>query len=133
MPGVGYILTAANAPKTYPFPEELFFQGELVAMVAADTEDLAEDAAEAIEVEYDVLPFASTVEQAMAAGAPDLTGGRGPSRADSQHGDVEKGFAEADIVKEFDYRWTGAIPVPIQPGGGVAKWDGDRLTFYGFG
>ena len=133
MPGVAYILTAANAPKTYPFPVELFFQGELVAMVAADTEDLAEDAAEAIEVEFDVLPFASTVEQAMAAGAPDLTGGRGPTRADSQHGDVEEGFAEADIIKEFDYRWTGAIPVPIQPGGGVAKWDGDRLTFYGFG
>ena len=41
MPGVAYILTAANAPKTYPFPQELFFQGEIVAMVAADSEDLA--------------------------------------------------------------------------------------------
>src|SRR6266545_562740 len=63
MPGVAYILTPQNAPKTYPLPEELFFQGEIVAMVAADTEDLAEDAVEAIDVEYDVLPFASTLAQ----------------------------------------------------------------------
>src|SRR5712692_159984 len=52
MPGVKYILTAQNAPSTYPFPAELFFQGELVAMVAAETEDQAEDAVAAIEVEY---------------------------------------------------------------------------------
>src|SRR5947208_910311 len=57
MPGVAYILTYKNAPKTYPLREELNFQGEIVAIVAAETEDLAEDAAEAIEVQYDVLPF----------------------------------------------------------------------------
>jgi xanthine dehydrogenase YagR molybdenum-binding subunit len=129
MPGVAYILTAANAPKTYPFPEELFFQGELVAMVAADTEDLAEDAAAAINVEYEVLPSQSTVEQAMEGRIPELR----PRPANYEVGDVEKGFAEADVIKEFTYRWSGAIPVPIQPGGGVAKWDGDRLTFWGFG
>jgi CO/xanthine dehydrogenase Mo-binding subunit len=134
MPGVAYVLTASNAPRTYPFPEELFFQGEIVAMVAADTEDLAEDAVAMIDVEYDVLPHASTIEQIMSSNAPDLRNGRPKAvLANSQYGDVEKGFAEADIVKEFTYRWSGAIPVPIQPGGGVAKWDGDKLTFYGFG
>jgi CO/xanthine dehydrogenase Mo-binding subunit len=134
MPGVAYILTAENAPKTYPFPQELFFQGELVAMVAADTEDLAEDAVAAIEVEYELLPFAATIDQIMRPDAPDLRGGKGNAvRLESSWGDVEQGFAEADIVKEFTYRWSGAIPVPIQPGGGVAKWDGDRLTFWGFG
>src|SRR6185503_16411199 len=76
MPGVAYILTAQNAPSTYPFPNELFFQGELVAMVAGDTEDLAEDALDKIEVEYDVLPFAATIEQIMAANAPDLREGK---------------------------------------------------------
>jgi len=134
MPGVAYILTAQNAPSSYPFPKELFFQGELVAMVAADTEDLAEDAMEKIEVEYDVLPFAATIEQIMAANAPDLRDGKGKAiQAMSSYGDVEKGFAEADITREFTYRWSGGIPVPIQPGGGVAKWEGDKLTFYGFG
>src|SRR3989338_981792 len=65
MPGVAYILTYKNAPTTYPLPQELNFQGDTVAVVAADTEDLAEDAVEAIEVEYEVLPFATTLAQVM--------------------------------------------------------------------
>jgi len=73
MPGVAYVLTAENAPKTYPFPTELFFQGEVVAMVAADTEDQAEDAVETIRAEYEILPFASNLEQASAPNAPDDT------------------------------------------------------------
>ena len=52
MPGVVYILTPQNSPKTYPMPTELFFQGEVVAIVAAETEDQAEDGVAAIEVEY---------------------------------------------------------------------------------
>jgi xanthine dehydrogenase YagR molybdenum-binding subunit len=134
MPGVAHIMTPQNAPPAYPLPNELFFHGELVAMVAADTEDQAEDAVEAIEVEYDVLPFASSLDQIMAPSAPDLGGGRGNVRRQlSQYGDVDKGFAQADIVKEFTYRFNAGLPVPIQPGGGVAKWDGDKLTFWGFG
>ncbi len=57
MPGVAYILTYKNAPPSYPLPQELNFQGDLVAIVAADTEDQAEDAVEAIQIEYDVLPL----------------------------------------------------------------------------
>ena len=147
MPGVRYVLTYRNAPPTYPLPQELNFQGEVVAIVAAETEDLAEDAVEAIEVEYETLPFASTVEQAMSPDAPDLRRGRGnlirlaPNNPHydpnatwvSQHGDVEKGFQEADIVKEFTYSFAGAVAVPMQPFGGVAKWDGDKLTFWGMG
>ncbi len=81
MPGVAYILTPENAPKTYPLPEELFFQGDVVAIVAAETEDLAEDAVEAIDVEYDVLPFASTLAQIMSTNAPDLSRARAQSVA----------------------------------------------------
>src|SRR5206468_11808753 len=61
MPGVAYILTRENSPRSYPLTEELFFQGDVVAIIAAETEDLAEDAAEAMEVEYEVLPFASSL------------------------------------------------------------------------
>src|SRR2546427_10827575 len=77
MPGVAYVLTYKNAPRTYPLSRELNFQGDLVAIVAADTEDLAEDAAEAVEVEYDALPAASTLKDAMSPDAPDLRQGRG--------------------------------------------------------
>src|SRR6266566_1673879 len=147
MPGVAYVLTYKNAPRTYPLPQALNVQGEVVAIVAAQTEDLAEDAVDAIEVEYEILPFASTIEQAIRPDAPDLRRGRGnlirldPNNPHydpnatwvSQHGDVEKGFQEADIVKEFSYSFAGAVAVPMQPFGGVAKWDGDKLTFWGMG
>jgi hypothetical protein len=48
MPGVAYVLTYKNSPVTYRMPQELNFQGEMVAIVVADTEDQAEDALEAI-------------------------------------------------------------------------------------
>ena len=171
MPGVAHILTYLSAPKPQaaiavstngrsvgpaassafrvapePLPRELNLQGEVVAIVAAETEDLAQDAADAIKVEYEVLPFASTLKDAMAADAPDLRAGKGnllrPPNAPKdfpnatwaeQQGDLEKGFAEADVIKEFTYQFAGAVSVPMQPSGSVAKWDGDQLTFWGMG
>ena len=129
-----------------PLPHELNLQGEVVAIVVAETEDLAQDAADAIKVEYEVLPFASTLKDSMAADAPDLGHGKGNliRHANSpkdfphatwadQRGDVEKGFAEADVIKEFTYHFTGGVSVPMQPSGSVAKWDGDKLTMWGMG
>ncbi len=135
MPGVAYVLTAQNAPKTHPFPEELFYQGEVVAMVAAETEDLAEDAVTAIQVEYDLLPFAANLEQAMTPGAPDLGTRQHPGVVKSldEWGDVDKAFAQSDVVKEFTYAYRGSVPVPLQPNGCVAKWDGDKVTVWGMG
>ena len=43
------------------------------------------------------------------------------------------GSPEADIVKEFEYHFAGAVSVPMQPSGSVAKWDGDQLTIWGMG
>ena len=140
MPGIVYVLKPDNAPKTYPLPVELFFQGEVVAIVAAETEDQAEDAVAAIQVEYEVLPFASNLQQAMGPNAPDLSVKAGDgfgrprpmvAKTLSQWGDVDKAFAQSDVVKEFTYNFGGAIPVPMQPSGCVAKWDGDRVTIYG--
>jgi len=158
MPGVHHILTYKNAPKLQrpdvargrilpePLPQELNLQGEVVAIVAAETEDLAEDAASAIQVVYEVLPFASTLTDTMAPDAPDLGHGKGnlirhpDSPKDfphatwaAQRGDIEQGFAEADVIREFTYRFAGGVSVPMQPSGSVAKWDGDRLTIWGMG
>ena len=118
-------------------------------IVAADTEDQAEDAVEAIEVEYDVLPFASTLAQVMSPDAPNLGLRRGKKNLMlsaerdphydpnatwvAKHGDVDQGFQEADVIKEFTYSFAGATAVPMQPVSCVAKWDGDKLTFWGHG
>ena len=147
MPGVAYVLTYKNSPMTYRMPQELNFQGEMVAIVVADTEDQAEDALDAIDVEYNVLPFASTIEQSMSPNAPDLRKGRGnlirisendPHYAAdatwvAKHGDIDKGFAVAAIIKEFSYYFGGGVSVPMQPCGSVAKWEGDKLTLWGMG
>ena len=147
MPGVAHILTRENAPAALPLPEELKLTGEVVAMVAADTEDLAEDAVAAIDVQYEVLPSAPTLEAAMASDAPNL----GPGNSNlirisennphydpnatwvARQGDVEQGLAEAEVVREFTYYWAGATAIPMQPAGSVARWDGDNLTFWGMG
>jgi xanthine dehydrogenase YagR molybdenum-binding subunit len=135
MPGVVYIMTRQNSPKTYPLPEELFFQGEFVAIVAAETEDQAEDALAAVEVEYEILPFAANLAQAMAPNPPDLSSRERGNIVQTlyQWGDVDKAFAQADVVKEFSYSYAGAIPFPLQPLGGIAKWDGDKVTVWGMG
>jgi CO/xanthine dehydrogenase Mo-binding subunit len=135
MPGVAYVLTAGNGPKAWPITTTPQFQGEVVAIVAAETEDQAEDAIAALDVEYEVLPFASSLQQAMAPNPPDLsTRVRGNVIKTAYHwGDVEKALAQSDIVKEFTYFFAGAIPIPFQPIGSVAKWDGDKLTVYGMG
>ena len=155
MPGVKYILTYKNAPKLQPpkgralpdpLPVELNLQGEAVAIVFAETEDLAEDAASAIKVDYEVLPFAALLKDSMGPGAPDLGHGKGnlirhPNSPKDfpkatwaeQRGDLDRGFAEAEVIKEFSYRFTGGVSVPMQPSGSVAKWEGDKLTIWGMG
>jgi len=147
MPGVAYILTYRNAPASNPMRTDLMVQGDIVAIVAADTEDQAEDAVEAIAVEFADLPSVPDLVTAESEGAPDLREGRGnllqiaanqPNHDPKasgvwRHGDIAKGFAESDIVREFTYYFGGGRVVPMQPFSGVAHWEGDKLTFWGHG
>jgi CO/xanthine dehydrogenase Mo-binding subunit len=147
MPGVHHVLTYRNAPKTNPLPTELMLQGEIVAIVAAETEDQAEDAVEAIDIAYADLPSIGDIATARSEDAPDLREGKGnllqaapnhpnyhPHASGAwRHGDVEEGFAESDIVREFTYYFGGGRVVPMQPFSGVAAWEGDKLTFWGHG
>ncbi len=106
MPGVHFILTYKNAPKLQrpnvargrvlpePLPQELNLQGEAVALVVAETEDLAQDAADAIKVEYEVLPFASTLKDSMAPDAPDLGRGKGNL---VRHANSPEGFSARHV------------------------------------
>ena len=134
MPGVAYVLTPENAPPNFPMPEELSFAGEMVAIVAAETEDMAEDAVAAIDVEYEVLAFASSLEQVMDPNAPTTRPGReNLTKGEVEYGDVDGAFEAADVVREFTYYFGGARPVPMQPASCVALWEGEHLTFYAMG
>jgi CO/xanthine dehydrogenase Mo-binding subunit len=79
------------------------YVGEEVAAVAADDLDTARRAVELIDVDYEELPAVFSPEEAMLEGAPLLHEDRGSNVAasiDVERGDVEKAFAESDVVIE---------------------------------
>ncbi len=123
-----------HEPSTEPvLPKIAHFQGEEVgAIVAADSEEIAEQALKLIDVAWKERPFVLDVEEALQPGAPLAdpesypNGNLYPQVLDvEEHGDVEKGFAEADKIIEFNFRqglntWIG----PERPCG-VFRWNGD--------
>jgi CO/xanthine dehydrogenase Mo-binding subunit len=143
MPGVHAILTGSspeadlwwsytNDVRSKLFESRCRFEGEAIAAVAAETSHQAWDAVQAIKVQFDVLPALSDELKSLQAGAPLVHDGgnrvRPPDRY--QRGDVEKGFADADVVLEQSYRTECEIHTPLERHGCVAKWSRERLTLW---
>jgi CO/xanthine dehydrogenase Mo-binding subunit len=143
MPGVGAVITGATpaAEVRWYYGRTVFtklfdplcrFEGEAVAAVAAETPQQAWDAARAIVVEYEVLPFVVDERTSLRPGAAAVHDGGNligePERY--ARGDVAKGFAEADKVVEVSYRTEAEIHTPMELHGCVARWDGPRLTLW---
>ena len=142
MPGVHAVITGKTPGADMPWYErggqfygKLFddtcrHEGEEVAAVAADTFLQAVDAIRAIDVEYEELPFVVDDDKALEPGAPVVQDG-GNTAGEPQvraRGDVEAGFADADVVVERTYRTECQIHAPMEPHGSVARWDGNKLT-----
>ncbi len=108
------------------------YEGEPVAAVAATTPYRAWDAIRSIKVEYDRLLFVVDERRALDEGAPRVheIGNRVTPMQVYERGNVEKGFAEADVVLDETYRTECEIHTPMEPHGCVAKWDRDRLTLW---
>jgi len=116
------------------------FVGDAVALVAAESEDAARRALDLIHVEYEPLPAVYDVAAAMAPDAPRLyaqfPGNQlpleipdfGPTPlTDVIMGDVESGFASADVVCEECCSYEGiANPLPPEPPGVIVRWEGER-------
>ncbi len=96
--------------------EKALYDGHPVAAVAATSESIAKQALKLIKVEYEVLPHVIDPIEAMKPGAPILhqhvrtkgiKGADQPSnvieRLDLAMGDIDKGFAEADVIVEREY------------------------------
>lgn len=139
LPGVLSILTHENSPKiswydgSYLFDPHLRYQGDEVACVAAETEQIAEQAIKLIEVEYEELPFVIEAEQAMQADAPKIIDGgniSGGKPSISERGDIEQGFSEADEIVEAILTTQIAVHNPTEPHCSVVNWEGDRLTVW---
>ena len=108
------------------------YAGQQVAAVAAVDERTAEKALALVKVEYKSLPYVVDWEKARDASAPQVRDGRPNVEKINEYnrGDVEKGFAEADVVVEKTYRTGFEVHNPTETHGSVAAWDGDHLTVY---
>ena len=110
--------------------------GEAVAMVVADTEEQALDAAEALHVDYEELPFVTDQREALAPGAPAVWDEVPDNRlVDSLFGDKEgtdRAFAAADHVVKMDIHIGRVTAVTIEPRAALAAFDNEsgRYTLY---
>ena len=107
--------------------------GDEVAAVAADSEEIAEEALRLIEIEYRTLSFVLDAESALAPSAPPIRGGSNLAGREPIiliRGDVDRGMAEADLIIEETYRTQSTSPLPLEPRYSLAWWERDRLTVW---
>jgi xanthine dehydrogenase molybdenum-binding subunit len=124
--------------------EHVRFVGDEVAAVAAKTREIAEEALDLFEVEYEILPAVFDPEEAAKPEAPQLyPGGNvyGPQfgmmvekglnePVIMEWGDVEEGFKVADLVIEDKVEVKPQIHSPIEPHICIASWKADELTLW---
>jgi carbon-monoxide dehydrogenase large subunit len=111
------------------------YAGEAVAVAVADDVYRATDAAHAVDVRYEVLSAAATVDAALAPGAPRVfdewpDNAAGPS--DGSVGDVTRGFAEAQVIVEARLHVPRVAAMPIEPRGVLVQPEAPdrRLTVW---
>ncbi len=145
LPGVAAVLTgaelaAATNPlygglptpevKWYPLAVDLTrYAGEWVAVVAARSRAIAEDAIELIQVDYESLPCIVDPEAALLPDAPLVHPGHKSNvlyRRTFTWGPVADDFAKAEQTLSFRARWNRSSTVPIETFGALARWDVGR-------
>lgn len=140
LPGVHAVLTFKDIPgsnshgiivKDEPVlvSEKVRKFGEPLAVVAAESEEIAEQALKLIKVELEELPGVFDPEEAMKPEAPKVhANGNIMSLRKIRKGDVEKAFVEADIVVENVYRTQLQEHAYIEPEAGIAYLEGDLVV-----
>jgi xanthine dehydrogenase molybdenum-binding subunit len=123
--------------------DRVTYEGQALAAVAAASIHEAEAALDLIEVEYEVLPPVLDVRAAMQKDAPivldDLRTDTGGERGDEptniakhivyEEGDVQQGFAAADLVMEREYTTSMVHQGYIEPQNALAYWNPDGHLF----
>ncbi|HEY2244339.1 MAG TPA: xanthine dehydrogenase family protein molybdopterin-binding subunit [Xanthobacteraceae bacterium] len=124
-----------SAPQHAIAVERACWQGEAVCAVVAKSRAEAEDACALVEVEYEVLPAVTDPETALDAQTPVIHPELGDNLTFERvlnAGDVDKGFADADVVVETTFLFGRHTGVTNEPRAIVADWNAgeQRLTVY---
>ena len=134
--GVVDVLTAADVPyNAYGLVEadqpalcsdKVRFVGDRVALVAAETPEAAEEAAKLVRVDYEDLPPVTAARSALEPSTPLVHEDKGTNllgHVPIRKGDIEKGFAEADVVLEGEFSTSWQEHAFLQPEAGIAYID----------
>jgi len=146
LPGVHAVLTGSDLPIPFgilPVSQDehalaqgkVRFVGDPVAAVAAISEDVATAALDLIAVDYEPLAPIASAEQALETPEPRIHdyghGGNLQKVVSLEFGDVEAGFAEADLVREDCFFYEGSTHLPMEQHAAVADWSPDgKLTLW---
>jgi putative selenate reductase molybdopterin-binding subunit len=123
---------------TYILDNVVRFAGQRVVAVLADSVSAADEGCRKVVVEYDVLPAVFDPEEAMTDGAPQLHSYDDPFAHDKEHnillelhgeiGDVEAGFAQADVIHEGTYFSPRVQHAHLETHGSIAWMQDGRLN-----
>jgi CO/xanthine dehydrogenase Mo-binding subunit len=148
LPGVKAILTHENCDVVWNSGDQLGqrkifnnpvrFAGDPVAAVAAVNRHVAEDATHLIEVDYEVLPFLTDLEEALKPGAVSIHAGGNLSLNNQRQaqpqtykrGNVADGLKAADRVFEDNYTSAHHNNAQLEIRVSIAEWAGDKLTVH---
>src|SRR5437899_2175853 len=146
LPGVFAIISGKDLPIPYGIlpvsqdehalcVDKVRFIGDPVAAVAAIDEDVAFDAMNLIEVEYEPLQTISSIEEGVMIDEPRIheygDGGNVHKKVSLEFGEVEEGFAEADLIREDTFFYEGNTHLPMEQHAAVAYFDPDnKLTLW---
>ncbi|HEY6867241.1 MAG TPA: xanthine dehydrogenase family protein molybdopterin-binding subunit, partial [Candidatus Eisenbacteria bacterium] len=138
LPGVHAVITGKDLPVRYgiiPWTQDeqalceakTRYVGDAVAAVAADTELLAEEALRLIRVEYEPLPAAMSIDEALAHPEYRINEsareGNVSKHVHLEFGDVEAALESGDAVLEAEYWYEGSTHAPIEPHCAVGDFD----------
>jgi 4-hydroxybenzoyl-CoA reductase alpha subunit len=146
LPGVFAVIIGKDLPISYgilPVSQDehalcidkVRFIGDPVAAVAAIDEDTAFDAMNLIEVDYEPLNTISSIEEAILIDEPRIheygDEGNIHKKVSLEFGNVEEGFAEADLIREDTFFYEGNTHLPMEQHAAVGNFDPDnKLTLW---
>lgn len=121
----------ASATRYFFAAERVRFVGEIVAAVVASSVFEAKNAAEAVAVDYEPLPCAVTLEEALAPNAPLLCENSDNIVAETRYGDAQKtqdAFAQATHVVSLNIINQRVVALTLEPRSVQAYIEADRLV-----